>query len=109
MGAGLQEKIKANPHEFYSAYIVMRDESRGMRLAQSLELDLYTRQAGHSIAIKHLKDKARISQSSLVEYLRAQSAMGKVKSFKGHWIDNIISVTARGSLLNEISRRGEGV
>ncbi|MCK4657033.1 MAG: S8 family serine peptidase, partial [candidate division Zixibacteria bacterium] len=103
----LQEKIDANPMQFYSAYIVMADNSVEPKLAQSLGLDLYTREAGHAIAVKHLKDKAKASQTDLLEYLGAQSALGHVSSYKGYWIDNVVGVTAKGSLLGEISRRSD--
>ncbi len=107
INARLQEKIDANPMQFYSAYIVMTDNSAEPQLARSLGLDLYTREAGHAIAVKHLKDKAKASQTDLLEYLGAQSALGHVSSYKGYWIDNVVGVTAKGSLLGEISRRSD--
>ena len=103
----LSDKIAANPDQFYSAYVVMNDNSNGMRLSSALGLDLYTRQAGHALAVKHLKDKANASQHELLRYLEAQSAVGNVRSFKGRWIANVISVAATGSLLDRISKRDD--
>jgi len=103
----LQTKMSSAPEEFYTAYLVMVDEADEVQLSKSLSLDSYTRQAGHAIAMKHLKERAHRSQKDILEYLELQLIIGNVTSYKGHWIDNIISIAATGDQLLELANRDD--
>lgn len=103
----LQAKMSSAPEKSYSAYLVMADRASEPQLSKSLSLDSYTRQAGHAIAMKHLKEKAHRSQKDILEYLELQLLIGSVTSYKGHWIGDIISITATGDQLFELANRDD--
>ncbi len=105
--AGLLNKIDSSPGSFHSAIIVMKNQSQHKNLTMSLQLDNYTRQAGHAIGIHYLKQVASKSQKNLLEYLDAMMTSGKVRHYKGYWIDNVVSVQATGDALREISSRSD--
>lgn len=103
----LQEKASSNPGDFYDAYIFIREDSQGLSLSKTLNLDLYTRQAAHSLAIRHLKQTANSSQRDLLELLDRLTGEGSVTDFRSYWIDNVIRVRGTGEILNELSARSD--
>jgi subtilisin family serine protease len=103
----LAEKIASSPDAYFQAFLMMVDESRATSLTKSLGLDRYSRQAGHAVAIRHLKERARVVQHDVIEFLQSQIKTGRVRQLKSHWIDNVVSIVATGSLIREISGRDD--
>jgi len=103
----LLERIEMGPDAHHRAYIVMHERVDGPSLSASLNLNTYTRQARHAKLLNGMKDIARSSQNDLLELLESNSNDGTVKSFKGQWIANIVSVEATGWFLLEIAERAD--
>jgi len=75
-----------------------------MLRAQSEGLDKDTRT---SLLLDGLKDKAKNTQYSLLNYLRYNSSMNKVSEIKDFWIINAISAYADIEVIKQISLRGD--
>ncbi|MCZ7583158.1 MAG: S8 family serine peptidase [Deltaproteobacteria bacterium] len=102
----LSDRLAAASSDAYlDAYVVLSDqvdldaivrdvEARGGGLAQR-----------HYEVITALQEKAAATQDALVDYLEARLAAGDVASYKAFWISNAVAVSARASVIDELSKR----
>ncbi|MFA5011126.1 MAG: S8 family serine peptidase [Ignavibacteria bacterium] len=60
-----------------------------------------------SLLLDGLKDKARQTQSSLLNYLRYNGSLNRVTEIKDFWIINAISAYAEAEVIKQISLRGD--
>ena len=58
----------------------------------------------HESLIAHLKDVARTAQAPLLSYLEPLLRSGEVSDLRPLWISNVIGVTARPSVIYELTR-----
>jgi subtilisin family serine protease len=59
----------------------------------------------HETVIRSLQEKAAETQGELLDYLEAQSAAGKVESYRGFWIDNSVVFEAPKEIVYAVAKR----
>lgn len=85
--------------------IVLRDQAD----IHSLDEQLYRERAPLNIRaftiITALKEKARSTQQDLTAYLSSQSRTNRITSRKSFWVVNMIRITAKPEVINELTKR----
>jgi len=92
---GLASKLSGlRADESLTCLVVMEDQANIAQLNSKLDLQKATRQVRHQRLLVTLKDRAKRSQSRLVDYLNQRTIEGSIREFKSFWITNAILVTA---------------
>jgi len=103
----IAQRVIDDPAEFYTVYVSIVDRDKTGFEETAASLQTYTRQARHARIIEALKTHSARSQENIVQLLTERQNSGDVESFKSYWIDNVVVVTARGSLIEELSYRAD--
>ncbi len=103
----LAQRVIEDPSATYTVYVCMDDEGETDVAQLSRSLHSFTRQARHARLIEALKARSASSQSDITQFLSDRKDEGDVYEFKGYWIDNVVVVTARGHLIDELSYRSD--
>ena len=83
-----------NADESVTCLVVMEDQTNTAQLNSKLNLQKAARKVRHRKLLVALKNRARSSQSHLIDYLNQRTSDGSVSEFKSFWITNAILVTA---------------
>jgi len=93
--------------EFFSVLLDLKDQVDMTKLKSEFKATQADRAQSHKIVIESLKDKAKTSQTGLLNYLQAQKLAGEVADYKAFWLANLVWVKATKSEIEKLATRGD--
>ncbi|MBK8982101.1 MAG: S8 family serine peptidase [Ignavibacteria bacterium] len=104
----LMQKLNSlDPLEYTGVLILLKDRVD----IESLDKDLYVSSTGIEdrarIVITTLRNKAEQTQSPILNYLKTESMIGKVRKYNSYWITNMIYADATPEVIINLSKRND--
>lgn len=102
---GLQAQLDRLPEgEMLKVLVVLEDRVDVAALDRELRADKAGLDLRHRRVVTALRDKARETQTGLLDALSAKSN-GRVRGYRPHWLINAVVVVADGATIREIAAR----
>jgi len=103
----LYDQMMENQSDYQHVVIRLNDRMNKERIEKTLSVSSYTRQSSHALTVRTLQEHARVTQESLLDLLKTELKIGRVKSYKSFWIDNLIQAEIKTELIYQIANFAE--
>jgi subtilisin family serine protease len=101
------EYLAMQDREMVSAVVSMADQVDLRLLQDQLYAQRADRRTWHEAVVRALQEKATLTQADIIARLDELVGGGQVEKYRALWISNIIIVTARTEVFDELVGRGD--